>query len=135
MPAATAREYSGSRRFGTNVWVTTRSEFGNILSHHELDLREPRHSPTGFEWGYSGSGPAELARQILWDHFGEEPHPVCYQQFKEHFIAPLPRDEHSSWTITDAEINVWLAAYEGEWKTIAEYERYLAGDDEQEANG
>jgi hypothetical protein len=26
------------------------------------------HSPTGFEWGYSGSGPAQLALAILVDH-------------------------------------------------------------------
>ena len=28
-----------------------------------LDLRN--HSPTGFEWGYEGSGPAQLALAIL----------------------------------------------------------------------
>jgi Family of unknown function (DUF6166) len=33
-----------------------------------LELRS--HSPTGFEWGYAGSGPAQLALAILADHFG-----------------------------------------------------------------
>jgi hypothetical protein len=28
-----------------------------------------RHSPTGFEFGYEGSGPAELARCLLIDWF------------------------------------------------------------------
>lgn len=38
-------------------------------------LRPPRvHSPTGFEFGYGGSGPADLALAILLDHFGEGPH-------------------------------------------------------------
>jgi hypothetical protein len=32
------------------------------LRHHV------RHSPAGFNWGYGGSGPAELARCILIDH-------------------------------------------------------------------
>ncbi|MBT9252140.1 MAG: hypothetical protein KM296_00220 [Brockia lithotrophica] len=27
-----------------------------------------RHSPTGFEWGYGGSGPADLALSILHDY-------------------------------------------------------------------
>ena len=26
------------------------------------------HSPTGLEWGYTGSGPAELARALLTHH-------------------------------------------------------------------
>lgn len=29
------------------------------------------HSPTGFEFGYNGSGPADLALSILADHFSE----------------------------------------------------------------
>ena len=36
------------------------------------------HSPTGFEWGFEGSGPADLARSILWDHLGKEPSPALY---------------------------------------------------------
>lgn len=31
-----------------------------------------RHSPTGMEWGYGGSGPADLARSILIDVLGDE---------------------------------------------------------------
>lgn len=34
----------------------------------------PRHSPTGFSWGYGGSGPADLARALLVDAL---PHPSC----------------------------------------------------------
>ena len=30
------------------------------------------HSPTGFEWGYGGSGPAQLALAILADHLGND---------------------------------------------------------------
>lgn len=49
------------------------------------------HSPDGFEFGYNGSGPAELALNILmlftdfysvaWRH---------HQEFKREFIASLP---------------------------------------------
>lgn len=30
-----------------------------------------KHSPTGFSWGYGGSGPSDLARCLLIDHYGE----------------------------------------------------------------
>src|SRR6516225_2178066 len=30
------------------------------------------HSPTGFEWGYGGSGPAQLALAILAEHLGND---------------------------------------------------------------
>ncbi|GAH88193.1 unnamed protein product, partial [marine sediment metagenome] len=45
------------------------------------------HSPAGFEWGYGGSGPADLARSILWDYLGKEPPRVLYQNFKDTFVA------------------------------------------------
>lgn len=35
------------------------------LPHHV------KHSPTGFSWGYAGSGPADLARSLLIDALGE----------------------------------------------------------------
>jgi hypothetical protein len=31
------------------------------------------HSPSGFEWGYEGSGPADLALSLLCDVLGERP--------------------------------------------------------------
>lgn len=74
------------------------------LEHHVL------HSPSGFAWGYGGSGPAELARCILWDHLGHEPHPAEYQPFKEAFVARL-EDE---WSLSSAEIDGWLAAHRPE---------------------
>lgn len=51
------------------------------------------HSPSGFEWGYSGSGPADLARSIVGHHFDvEAPHPALYQHVKEHLISTLPEE-------------------------------------------
>jgi hypothetical protein len=65
------------------------------------------HSPEGFSWGYSGSGPAELARAILADHFrGRIPHQAIYQQFKQEMIAGL--EQGRPWTITSTEIEAWL---------------------------
>ena len=62
------------------------------------------HSPTGFEWGYLGSGPADLARSILWDHLGKEPSPALYQEFKWVFVAYW-EDE---WQISSLEIQDWM---------------------------
>ena len=45
-----------------------------------------RHSPDGFEWGYGGSGPADLARSILIDCLGEERADRLYQDFKSKFV-------------------------------------------------
>lgn len=47
-----------------------------------------RHSPDGFEIGYGGSGPAELARCILADHLGTPAvEPRVYHAFKLSFLA------------------------------------------------
>jgi hypothetical protein len=42
------------------------------------------HSPTGFGWGYGGSGPADLALSLLCDVLGERPSEkqIYYGRFK-----------------------------------------------------
>ena len=50
------------------------------------------HSPTGFEWGYSGSGPAQTSLAILLDlGASKEDAQKHYQDFKSDFIATQPR--------------------------------------------
>jgi hypothetical protein len=76
------------------------------LRHHVC------HSPTGFEWGYTGNGPAELARCILIDHIGSndgEGHEllVSYQAFRLAIVAKLPRT--GVWSLTSEEIDGWAA--------------------------
>lgn len=63
------------------------------------------HSPDGFNWGYEGSGPAQLALAILLDMNGREFAEAHYQQFKSDIIARLPQE--SGWTLTGAEITEW----------------------------
>lgn len=92
--------YKGERLYpeqGTisDVTVTVDSK---PLKHHIY------HSPTGFNWGYSGSGPADLARSILWDYLEKEPPKVLYQSFKDTFVATW-KDE---WQITSQEIQGWI---------------------------
>jgi hypothetical protein len=69
-------------------------------------LRIHNHSPYGFEWGYGGSGPAQLALAILLDLTGEVGIATArYQPFKWAFIAPAPEE---GFTLTEAQIRVWL---------------------------
>ena len=48
------------------------------------------HSPTGFEFGYGGSGPAQLALAILADCCGDEVAVSFHQAFKWEVIARIP---------------------------------------------
>lgn len=63
-----------------------------------------RHSPTGLEWGYSGSGPADLALSILWDHLGKEPKRIDYMRFKDNFVSGWGNE----WEIDSETIGGWL---------------------------
>ena len=87
--------YEG-RREGYAVIVT--------VDGRRLDPRHDlwNHSPSGFEWGYGGSGPAQLALAILADHCSNDAEALdCYQQFKTTVIAKLPQ---GAWSLTRAEI-------------------------------
>lgn len=65
-----------------------------------LDLRN--HSPKGFEWGYGGSGPAQLALAICADHTGnDEFAKTIYQDFKWRVIGPINTD---AWELTSEEV-------------------------------
>jgi hypothetical protein len=65
------RHYRGVRFDDNTVWVvrvTTQQGFTEsvpLTPDYSLTLRN--HSPTGFEWGYAGSGPAQLALALLLD--------------------------------------------------------------------
>ena len=63
------------------------------------------HSPSGFNWGYGGSGPAQLALAIMVNEFGRDldRHPVHYQSFKWSVVANLPENS-ADWQITSKDI-------------------------------
>lgn len=74
-----------------------------------LDLKN--HSPTGFSWGYWGSGPSQLALALLVDHFGDDKKAIeFYQEFKRRVIGRLPKNE--SWEMRSIDIARDLAAME-----------------------
>lgn len=64
------------------------------------------HSPTGFEWGYGGSGPAQLALAILLDFTGDEDlAATLYHTFKWEKVAHFNRD---TFAIDGVNIRRWL---------------------------
>lgn len=78
---------------------------GVPLDHGE-SLKYRNHSPSGFSWGYGGSGPAQLALAIL---LRIAPPPIAlalYQAFKWEFVACWAR-EHFCESIDVAH---WFAA-------------------------
>jgi len=90
------KSYEG-RREGYAVLVTVN---GRPLNPR-LDLWN--HSPTGFEWGYGGSGPAQLALALLADHLGNDHEAVVlHQSFKFAVVARLPK---RGWSLTSREVD------------------------------
>jgi hypothetical protein len=92
------RDESGSPRvFLLSQTVSqTDGEEGRVVEIL-FDPRYVRHSPNGFEWGYGGSGPAELARYLT---YGVARHiklprnqwdDLDYQQVKWEVVACIPR--------------------------------------------
>ena len=72
------------------------------------------HSPTGFSWGYCGSGPAQLALAILADVFRprREYARRFYQEFKRRVIAALPGDQ--DWELTEERVREVAMAIEAD---------------------
>jgi hypothetical protein len=83
------------------------------------------HSPSGFEVGYCGSGPADTAASILADYFGEEREFVerawrgrwqsrpslalkLHQSFKFEVIAGVQLEPGKSYMLEESRIAAWL---------------------------
>ena len=86
-----------------NVWV---SENGiDRLLPVEPSLKVVNHAP-GFQWGYAGSGPSQLAMAILLDYTkgNVDMSKSFYQYFKFEFVSKW----QDSWSITESEIHNWI---------------------------
>jgi hypothetical protein len=86
------KTYHGRRtRDGCTVQVREDGQPPRFLDPR-LDLCN--HSPTGFEWGYPGSGPAQLALAILADFLGADTRAIAlHQEFKWDHISQIAGDE------------------------------------------
>lgn len=110
------------------VCIYTRHE-RHLEERTELPLRDDiRKHSVAFNWGYEGSGPAQLALAMLAVHFRRrvpmpdddmagfreaDGHAVrLYQRFKRRVIARLPQG--TAWAITDTQVAEHVAAIEAE---------------------
>ena len=71
-------------------------------------LKVKNHSPSGFNWGYSGSGPSQTALAILCEVTANTEALQYYQKFKDHFIATMP-NQTVSWYIKASLVELWLS--------------------------
>lgn len=78
-------------------------EIGDKLSSPlpmRLDLRN--HSPTGFEWGYGGSGPAQLALALAAAVCeSDDEAQLVYQSLKWSLVCSLPKD---GWAVSEFQV-------------------------------
>jgi len=75
---------------GEPVWAA-----GDDGEYVRLDTRTDlrNHSPTGFSWGYGGSGPAQLALAMTAHATDDETAVEHYQAVKRELVAPADDDE------------------------------------------
>lgn len=68
------------------------------------------HSPSGFEWGYSGSGPAQLALALLLDYTDDEEIALAhYTEFKNEVVSQLKcTGPDGRWRLTASDIEAVL---------------------------
>lgn len=69
-----------------------RSEAIIQMDGRPLEQRLVKHSPTGMEFGYGGSGPGDTALNILALVVSPKEANRLHQDFKWAYIAPLPRE-------------------------------------------
>ncbi len=95
--------YVGERTRGEATVARVREDGTSEPLPLRLDLA--KKSPTGFEWGYNGSGPAQLALAILSDVVGDRRAVPNFQRFKFAVVGRLP---HAGWVVTQAEVLDWF---------------------------
>lgn len=67
---------------------------GNYLDLNK-SLKIANHSPTGFNWGYAGSGPSQLALALLLEFMPSRQDTVTrvYQMFKLDVISKIQQED------------------------------------------
>ncbi len=108
----TGKAYRGFIDAAGSCRVVVVTETALEKRERELDPRLDlvNHSPTGFAWGYLGSGPSQLACALLADALeDDETAKLFYQNFKEAFVARLPQE--ATWRIQAAGVFDWLRKF------------------------
>jgi len=103
----TPEAYIGERQRG-QLTVTRIPEGTRLTPDRSLELAN--HSPNGFESGYCGSGPAQLALALLLDYTEDEEFALThYTQFKNEIVSQLEcAGPTERWRLTGSEIESTL---------------------------
>lgn len=102
------KTYRGFRDEQGNAHVEAQDGFESESYPLRWRLDLDNHSPTGLEWGYGGSGPAQLALALIADATGNDEHALeRHQDFKWKVVAKLDKDE---WTLTSIDVLAALRA-------------------------
>lgn len=94
------------------VWIVgpTGLPVRQLLPDRSIKLRN--HSPDGFNWGYLGSGPSQLALALLLYYLNDEKIALqWYQSFKNEIVASLPQ---ADFTMEESVILDWIKKVIGE---------------------
>lgn len=111
---------------GNGDWIVTVRSIdaaGDLETARPLDLRLGLacHSPTGFAWGYVGSGPAQLALALLADALDDDDRAVkLYQRYHSRHVGHWPQDK--GWQKTKAEIVAEVVALEADQKVVTAHQ-------------
>ena len=81
------------------LWRTLEGEAHASVTH------AVRHSPTGIEWGYGGSGPADLALSVLLALTDEQAANALYHRFKHEVVAAVPE---AGGVLRAADVRRWV---------------------------
>ncbi len=76
-------------------------------------LLDPRndlmnHSPDGFGWGYSGSGPAQSALGILAHYFGHSLEWLALAMYQDFKFAIITGFKEDSWILDESRVEGWV---------------------------
>ena len=105
--------YVGYRRQGRTI-VEKQPDQERLTPERSLELAN--HSPSGFSWGYSGSGPAQLALALLLDYTDDKEVALAeYMTVKTEVVSQLECTEPDGcWRLTGHEIDAALHETVGE---------------------
>jgi len=96
------------------TFVRTKQYSGVLIDGLPLEHTIVVHSPFGFEFGYSGSGPADLALNILTLIVPREEAEKLHQEFKWDMIAGRNPED----TMTIGDVRNWIENYKKKYYTF-----------------
>jgi hypothetical protein len=95
------------RKHGEDIFITR--EDGELITNvpHTIVY----HSPTGFEIGYMGSGPTELAWNILYLFLDGRRARMLKHEFKSEFLSCLKLNNGEYWRMSREDVNAWIDSH------------------------